>query len=69
MLILNSGIIRRNFRMRTKYIEIQIAYDSDEEFEAILATIKEKLPNQSLISVEQGFDKPKGWKGFNGKSV
>ena len=56
--------------MRTKYIEIQIAYDSDEEFEAILLALKEALPNkQSQIIVEQGFDKPKGWMGFNDKSV
>ena len=56
--------------MRTKYIEIQIAYDSDEEFEAILLALKEVLPkNQSQISVEQWFDKPKGWIGFNDKSV
>jgi len=55
--------------MRTKYIEIQIAYESDEEFEAILSAIKEKLPAlKSQISVEQWLDKPKGWKGFNDKS-
>tara|TARA_R100000900_G_scaffold38268_1_gene31745 strand:+ start:2311 stop:2481 length:171 start_codon:yes stop_codon:yes gene_type:complete len=56
--------------MRTKYIQIQIAYESDEEFEALLAAIKESLPkNQSLISVEQWLDKPKGWKGFNDESI
>ena len=56
--------------MRTKYIEIQIAYDSDEDFEAILLALKEALPNkQSQITVEQGFNKPKGWMGFNDKSV
>ena len=56
--------------MRTKYIQIQIAYESDEGLEALLAAIKETLPkNQSLISVEQWLDKPKGWKGFNDQSV
>ena len=70
MLILKSGIIWRNLQMRTKYIEIQIAYESDEEFEAILSALKEVLPKkQSQITVEQWLNKPKGWKGFNDKSV
>ncbi len=70
MLSLKSGITWRNLPMRTKYIEIQIAYESDEDFEAILLALKELLPkNQSQIIVEQGFDKPNGWKGFNDKSV
>ena len=70
MLILKNGIIQEVKKMRTKYIQIQIAYESDEEFEALLAAIKETLPkNQSLISVEQWLDKPKGWKGFNDESI
>ena len=67
---MKNGITWRKLQMRTKYIEIQIAYDSDEEFEAILLALKEALPNkQSQIIVEQGFNKPKEWKGFNDKSV
>ena len=70
VLILKSGITWRNLPMRTKYIEIQIAYESDEDFEAIILALKELLPkNQSQIIVEQGFDKPNGWMGFNDKSV
>ena len=52
--------------MKTKYIEIHLAYETDEEIEAIMAAIKKALPNQRFqISWEQGVNKPEGWKGFN----
>ena len=61
-------IVGHNLNYDLNAVEVELYHI--EEFEAILLALKEALPkNQSQISVEQGFDKPKGWMGFNDKSV
>jgi len=55
--------------MKTKYIEIHLAYESDEEIETILALLQEHLPkNRFQIGIEQGFNKSKEWNGFSDES-
>jgi len=49
-----------------KHIEIQLVYETDDEFKMILDRIKEILPpNFHLITFDQGFNKPTEWDGFN----
>lgn len=49
-----------------KHIEIQLVYETNDEFMLILDRIKDVLPpNLHIITFDQGFNKPQEWDGFN----
>jgi len=50
---------------RVRHIEIELVFDTEDEFNQIMERIREILPpNFHKISWDGWFNKPDGWKGF-----
>ena len=50
---------------KVRFIEIQVAFETEDEFNQIMERIREVLPpNFHKISWDKWFNKPNGWKGF-----
>ena len=51
--------------LKIRFIEIELAFESEDEFNQLMDRIREILPpNFHKISWNSWFNKPDGWEGF-----
>jgi len=51
---------------KVRFIEIEVVFDTEDEFQKTLERIREVLPpNFSKLSWDSWLNKPNNWKGYN----